>query len=57
MNVIQRNYNVGERRVGVPGNSGYCILVDVFGKNERGTFEHTLKENHKLLELVRSRQF
>ena len=32
MNVIQRNYNVGKRIVGVPGNSGYCILVDVFGK-------------------------
>ena len=28
MNVIQRNYNVGKRRVGVPGNSGYCILVE-----------------------------
>ena len=58
MNVILRSTTMlGKEEWGVPGPSGYCILVDMLGKNERGTFENIVEQNHKLLELARSRQF
>ena len=58
MNVILRSATLGKEEWRVPGNGGYCILAGMLGKKiEGGTFENTVEQNHKLLELARNRQF
>ena len=52
------NYNVGKRRVGGPRPQWLLYTSRyVWEKIERGTFENTVEQNHKLLGLARSRQF
>jgi hypothetical protein len=60
MNVIQRLTTMLEKHKRVGGPRQQWLLYTsryAWEKNERGMFENIEEQNHKLLELARSRQF